>query len=211
MPILQVLVENLLLCVALPLVLRMTLLRAIATLDDRGMFLIPLCHWAAMASGLAFAAGVLLAADLLSSATPAQLWRIDGPWHETRLATLLVAKTNVARDAWHEAWQMGFERSSLAADRLPAVGSTAIHAILTVSVGLTALNGTIAVLGWRSWGALRGLLAHLLIASGACAGTLFALAAGLWVLHWLNFWVFLVLLIFIEIRRREDRGMKLSY
>jgi hypothetical protein len=65
--------------------------------------------------------------------------------------------------------------------------------LLFVSAALLAvLNFGIAVMGWRTPAALRGVIAHLVITVSLWLVLVRGLA-GIWVLHWLNFWVLLIL------------------
>lgn len=81
--------------------------------------------------------------------------------------------------------------------RVPSGGLFGIAATFTL------LNAVIALTAWRSSGALLGILCHFLIA-GVTATLAFVWAiAFFWILHWLNFWILLVLFFFIEAKRRE--------
>jgi hypothetical protein len=76
---------------------------------------------------------------------------------------------------------------------------------------LAASNFAIAAMGWRSPAAIRGLIAHLVISISVWLVLTIRALAAIWVLHWLNFWVLLILLVVLELRRREVGTTRLSF
>lgn len=189
-----VLAENLLFCVAFPALLHAGAFGLARALDDRQMFSIPACHYVAAACGLMLAGGIILQSGLWETIGFAEIWRLDGPWHETRILAVIDAQLT----------GFAFE---------PRFGLTGAvgDALLALVAVLTAINGTIAWLGWRSPAALRGLGAHLSFVVYYAVGGIVLFFVAFWVIHWLNFWIFLVALIIIELRRREDRQVRLSF
>jgi hypothetical protein len=86
-----------------------------------------------------------------------------------------------------------------------------INFLLVSAAVLTAVNALVAMAGWRSVRALRGLATHIVLSvSNGLIFIIWALTA-LWAIHWLNFWIFLVLLCVIEMRRRESGTVRLSF
>jgi hypothetical protein len=76
---------------------------------------------------------------------------------------------------------------------------------------LAMLNLAIAVTGWRSPAALMGLIAHLVLSMSVWFVLTIRVLAAIWVLHWLNFWILLILLVVPELRRREEGVTRLSF
>ncbi len=189
--------ENFLLIVALPWLASDAARALVARLDNRGMFSIPFCQSLAVASGglLAIATGVLvIRADEFSLAG---LLDIFGFWHESRFLFILARFVDDLRL---------LQQASISGHQWILAQTLLASALL-----LTALSFGIALSGWRSPGAFRGLLAHCVIALSVWLVVTVGALAALWVLHWLNFWTFLVLLIVLELRRREDAVTRLSF
>jgi hypothetical protein len=189
--------ENLLLIVALPWLVNDTARDLVKRLDNRGMFSIPFCRSVAVACGgvLAIATGVL--AGLQNEVSVAKLWDISGFWHTGRF---LVIVEKYGRDLWWWPPQLITPRQLFLAQ------------ILFASAGLLAfVNFAVAALGWRSPAALRGLMAHIVISMSVWLMLTVRVLAAIWILHWLNFWVLLILLIVLEMRRREESATRLSF
>jgi len=95
---------------------------------------------------------------------------------------------------------------------LHGLHSSRLMSILWAFVGAATLfNVVVAILGWRSVAAVRGIAVHGLLVLYYCVAAVFVTLLLLWILHWLNFWIFLVLLVVIEVRRREESGARLSF
>ena len=189
--------ENLLLIVALPWLVGDAARNLVARIDNRGMFSIPFCRSLAVACGgvLAIATGVL--AGLHDEISVASLWDLSGFWHGGRFLVILERYAG--------------DLSSLSLESI-APKQLLFAQLLFVSAALLAvLNFGIAVMGWRSPAALRGLMAHLVITVSVWFVLTVRGLAAIWVLHWLNFWVLLILLIVLEMRRREEATTRLSF
>jgi len=197
MPHMVAIAENLLLIVALPWLVSDTARDLVGRLDNRGMFSIPFCRALAVACGgvLAIATGVL--AGFQDEISAADLWGVSGFWHSGRFLVIL------------EAYAEGL--MSFSSDPNPT-GYLLFAQALFISAALLAMvNLAIAVTGWRSPAALRGLIAHLVISMSVWFVTTIRVLAAIWVLHWLNFWVLLILLVVLELRRREEGTIRLSF
>ena len=192
-----VVIENIVLFLLVPQVLRSASQKAVQTIDNRNMFEIPFCSSVATACGALLAIVFLLCAGVVGDAAPARLWGFDGPWHTGRLMSLLVTYTSAL---WYGGVgeQVGWLWSS-------------VSFLLLCTAILTLVNALVAVAGWRSIQAVRGMATHLILsASNAVIFVIWALTA-LWALHWLNFWIFLVLRCVFEMRRRESGAVRLSF
>jgi len=189
--------ENLLLIVALPWLVSDAARELVARIDNRSMFSIPFCRSLAVACGcvLAIATGVL--AGLQNEISVASLWDLSGFWHGGRFLVIL---ERYSQDLW------SFSPGSIAPNRLLFAQTLFASAAL-----LAVLNFGIAVMGWRSLAALRGLFAHFVISLSVWLVLTVRVLAAIWVLHWLNFWILLVLLIVLELRRREEGTTRLSF
>ena len=190
-------VENLLLIVALPWLVSDAARDMVDRVDNRGMFSIPLCRSLAVACGgvLAIATGVL--AGLRNEISVAGLWDLSGFWHGGRF---LVVLERYAYDLW-----------SLPPDSITSKQLLFAQLLVASAALLAIVNFGIAVTGWRSLGALRGLIAHLAISASVWIVLTVRGLAAIWVLHWLNFWILLIVLVVLELRRREEGTTRLSF
>lgn len=160
------------------------------------MFKVPVCRSIAVAAGASAAMGLLVASGVTANLTIGEIWSATGAWHVGGVWIVLERYVAAAMGWWD--------------GRIPLVfylhGSTLftlLGALLGIAAAFTLLNAAIALLAWRSSGALRGILCHFLIA-GLTAALAFVWAISFfWILHWLNFWILLVLFLFIEAKRRE--------
>lgn len=192
-----IVIENIVLFLLVPLALRSASQKTVMTLDDRSMFKIPFCSSVATACGALLAIVFLLCAGVASDAAPARLWGFDGPWHTGRLLILLATYTSAL-------WQGGISEHA-------ALLASTVSFLLLCTALLTMVNALVAIGGWRSIQAIRGLATHVVLSvSTAVIFIIWALTV-LWALHWLNFWIFLVLLCVIEMRRRESGTVRLSF
>jgi hypothetical protein len=197
MPFILAAAENFLLIVALPWLLHDGARDFVARLDNRSMFSIPFCRSLAIACGGLLAIATALLAGIAGKLSPAALWDITGFWHEGRFIDILAVFAGELSQP---------QQSSFG---LKQVRLTQI--LIALAAALTAVNFVIAVLGWRSAGALRGMIAHCLIAISMWIILTIGALAAFWVVHWLNFWVLLVVTIVVEMRRREEGVTKLSF
>jgi hypothetical protein len=190
-------IENILVIIALPWLVNDATRDFVARVDNRGMFSIPFCRSLAVACGgvLAIATGVL--AGFTNELSLANLWDISGSWHEGRFLITLARYTE-------ELWSLS--QGAILPDHVVFA-----EILLTSAAILTAVNFGIALMGWRSLGALRGLITHILISISVWFVLTLGALVSLWVLHWLNFWIFLVLFIVVEMRRREVVATRLSF
>jgi len=186
-----------LLIVALPWLVSDTARDLVARIDNRGMFAIPFCRILAVACGgvLAIATGVLAGFQIEISA--ANLWGVSGFWHSGRFLIIL---GEYAAGLW-----------SLSSTSSPTGHLLVAQSLFVSAALLAALNLGIAVMGWRSPAALRGLIAHLIISMSVWFVLTIRVLAAIWVLHWLNFWILLILLGVLELRRREEGVTRLSF
>lgn len=190
----SIMLENLLVCVALPFVVRKGVFAATGWLQDRPMFSIQFCYVLAASSGVAIGMMLIASADTIERITLEEIWKINGLWHHPRAYEMIVDYIQVVAESW------------------PGAKSSRFSSILWAFVWAAALcNVVIAILGWRSAGALRGIAVHGLLVVYYCAATVFLLLMLLWIVHWLNFWIFVVLFVVIEVRRREESGARLSF
>lgn len=197
MPYIIAMAENLLLIVALPWMVAGTAQNWIARLDNRNMFALPFCRAVAVAAGGVLAIATAVLAGFHNEVSIASLWAIDGFWHTGRLLTIAERYTD-----------------NLLSPPAGAISASQLlfAQTLLVSAGfLAALNFAIAILGWRSLGAMRGLLAHLVLSLSIWMVVTIRVLAALWILHWLNFWSLLIALIVLELRRREEATTRLSF
>lgn len=87
--------------------------------------------------------------------------------------------------------------------RLTLAGLRAEPVALAVVTLTTAVMGGMGWLAWRSPRAWRGLFLHLWLAAAAWLLLHYLVVLVYWTLHWLNFWIFFVLLAFVQMRRGE--------
>lgn len=197
MPFILAAAENFLLIAALPWLIHDGARDIVARLDNRSMFSIPLCRSLAIACGGLLAIATALLAGIASKLSPAVLWDITGFWHEGRFIDILAVFAGELSNP---------EQSTFGAKQVRLT-----QILIALAAALTTVNFVIAILGWRSAGAMRGMLAHCLIAISMWVILTICALATFWVVHWLNFWVLLVVTIVVEMRRREDGVTKLSF
>ncbi len=190
----SVVVENAIICLAAPIGMRHAVTATTDWLQDRPMFSIQVCYLLASSSGVILGLILLGYGGILERASISEIWKVNGLWHQAR------------------AYEMFFINLNIIVTSLQNVQATALNLSLfaLLSAGML-FNTAVAILGWRSLAALRGIAAHCLVVFYFCASTLFTVLLFLWVLHWLNFWAFLILFLVIEIRRREQSGTRLSF
>ena len=197
MTLILVVIENGILVLLLPLMVRAAAKSSAQAIDNRNMFGIPFCSGLSTICGVLLAVAILSTAGVFSNAVPAQLWGFDVHWQTGRLLVLMTAFLSVLI-------QGGAENTA-------GIFVSAVPFLLVCAGMLTLANGLVAIVGWRSVQAYRGLTAHVILSlSTALVFSIWSLTA-IWALHWLNFWSFLVLLCVIEIRRRESDSVRLSF
>jgi hypothetical protein len=197
MPFILAAAENFLLIVALPWLINDGARDFAARLDNRSMFSIPFCRSLAIACGGLLAIATAILSDIAAVLSPAILWDIYGFWHKGRFIEILASYAG--------------ELSTTSQASLNFKQLLLTRILIVMAALLTAANFVIAILGWRSFGALRGMIAHCLIAISVWIVLSIGALAAFWVVHWLNFWVFLVVTIVVEMRRREEGVTKLSF
>ena len=192
------LLENAVVCLLILVALRRMQSMAVVALDNRQMYNIPFCRLLPVACGIVLAVLVLLQAHVAQTFTIDDLWSLSGPFHESRLLLLMANQAATISLADLSGLGTGMDSPYLVA----AYAAVAC---------LTLINVAIAILGWRSLGALRGIVIHVVSVAVTAVFVTFVSILLIWVVHWLNFWIFAVLLALVEMRRREDRAVKLSF
>jgi len=189
-------VENLLLIMVLPWIFNDTARDLVTRVDNRGMFSIPFCRSLAVACGGVLAIATAVLAGVASEISASSLWSISGFWH----SGLLDIMERYAQGVW-------------SASSRPAAAHSLVFAqmLFASAILLTASNLCIALMGWRSPAALRGFIAHCAISISVWGTLTIRGLAALWVLHWLNFWALLILLVVLELRRHEEVSTRLSF
>lgn len=186
--------ENAAVCFVVPYLVKSLVWRCVTWLQDKPMYSIKFCRYLASMSGVALGLCLLVESDVLNLVNVGTLWSLQSPLHEARV------------------WDVFIETSLKI---LNSFKSTEHSNVINFGIWCVAcaafVNSAFSILGWRSLGAVRGILLHLLITFYYCCATIFIVLLALWVSHWLNFWIFIVLFIAIEFRRREEQGARLSF
>jgi hypothetical protein len=166
----------------------------VAQVDDRGLFRVTPFNLLPVASGAALELASLRGSGLAGRFDPIAVWSADSIWHVSwnelvaRLLAPEVALVGLARvSPWH--------------DRPTA------YALTGVALGLAA-TGVMAAFAWRSLAAWRGPALFALLALAWMTVLHLVLVTTFWIVHWLNFWLLFILLLFVELRRREGEGSK---
>jgi hypothetical protein len=190
-------VENLLLIMVLPWMFNDAARDLVTRVDNRGMFSIPFCRSLAVACGGVLAIATAVLAGLASEISASSLWSISGFWHSGFLLDIV---ERYVQGVW-------------SASSRPAATNSLVFAqmLFASAILLTAINLCIALMGWRSPAALRGVIAHCAISLSVWGTLTIRGLAALWILHWLNFWAFLILLVVLELRRHEEVSTRLSF
>jgi len=190
----QILLENVAICLLVPIALRQVQGAVVRRLDNRRMYHILFCRLLPIICGVLIALCMIVQTGTARSFRVDTLWSLTGPFHESRLWVLI-------GDQIGTPW---------AGPGIGPVGPIVATAYALVA-GLTLVNAVIAMVGWRSLGALRGIAVHVISTLVTAVYVTFLLITVAWVVHWLNFWIFAVLMLLIEMRRREERGVRLSF
>lgn len=186
--------ENVFFCIALPIFFQKAKVWIVKKIDTRRMYSITICYYLAFLCGILASFDVLIGGDFFQNYSIQEIWSMAGVFHEPRFIQLVSNLANSYTDGNWPNW---------AVLSYPLV----VKAIFFVSL----VNFLIAIAGWRSVGAFRGIVSHFIIASYYFLMSLFCIFLIGWMLHWLNFWFFLVAIVFIEIKRRQRRETRLSF
>jgi hypothetical protein len=189
--------ENLILLVILPWMINDAARDLVARLDNRGMFSIPFCRSLAVACGGLLAIATAVLAGLGTEITAAGLWDFSGFWHSGRFLDIL-----------HRYF---VDLQSVSSRPAAAHAILLANMLFTSAALLAVINLGIAAMGWRSVAALRGIMAHCVISLSVWGTLTIRGLAAIWILHWLNFWALLILLLVLEMRRREEVSTRLSF
>ena len=167
-------------------------------LDDRGLFKVqPFPLLPALAGGA-------LEWVLIRTSGFAPALHLGRVWTEPTWSVDLVT---LAQRELAPAVLLGRARLTLAALLDSPSQEIVASALLLAS---TAGVAGMASLAWRSGGTWRGVFLHLWLAAAAWLVLHHLVILIYWTLHWLNFWVFFVLLAFVQMRRKEDGSAKHS-
>lgn len=181
-----------------PLVLVGACSLGLRLLDDRGLYAVPPLLGLPIAAGGLLEGYLLTGTGLIDGLSPNGIWGADGPWrinlqglYETYLAPWALA--DLARLAaldlrarWPAAWPW-----------------VAAYAAAFAPVAI------IAGFAWRSWRAAPNAALFVPISLTSALIIHYLIIVAYWVVYWLNFWVFFVLVLLLEMRRREPRTREL--
>ena len=189
------LIENFFIVIIAPWLIMRSGMMLSSLLDNRSMFSVPLCNVIATASGILLLVAIGLETAFISGDLFQQVWNINGPLHQPLFGEFLIATASPGIPS---------PSSGQFAGSLSAVN-------FGLALGMTSINMTIALVGWRGFGAIRGMAAHMVLSITFAVAWGLRLLAVIWVIHWLNFWAFAALLIVLELRRREKIGAQIVF
>lgn len=158
-------------------------------LDQKGLFqplafgIVPLLAGAALEFACLRANGLLAALDPLAVWSPDSIWHVSWNVLVARYLAPEILLAGLARAAPWQDWQIA-------------------SAFGLVALGLAAASLR-AASTWRLRQAWRGPLLFTAWSSAWTAVLHGLLVLTFWTIHWLNFWLFFILLLFVELRRRE--------
>jgi hypothetical protein len=165
-------------------------------LDDRGLYKVqpfPL---------LPIIAGLVLEWVLIRGSGLAPALELKHVWTEPAWSTDLVTLANRELALPVLAEQARLTLAILLGDP----GREPVAAALLL--GSTAAIAGMSLLAWRSARAWRGVFLHLWFAGAVWLMLHHLVVLIYWTLHWLNFWIFFVLLAFVQMRRSEGPADK---
>ncbi|TCT21464.1 hypothetical protein [Thiobaca trueperi] len=154
-------------------------------LDNRGMYSVPPFSWLPILAGLILCAAALDAMEVTSWLNPEGIWLSD--YWSLRLDELY--------DIWLNPFDILFALiAGLIQLRLDMLDDSwrpwVFQALFWIALA-------VALLAWRSWQAMRGVLLF-------CWATLTTMVVGYmaviilaWIMYWLNFWLLFVIFIFL--------------
>jgi hypothetical protein len=155
----------------------------IQSLDDRGMYLVPPFSWLHLLAGALLCSAALDAMEVTDRLNPEGFWLSD--YWSLRI------------DELYDIWLNPF-------DILFAVIAGVIELrlehddwrvwILRIVFGLACV---VALLAWRNWQAIRGVVLFFWLTLTAMILMYMSVITLAWITHWLNFWLLLVIFIFL--------------
>lgn len=169
-----------------------------ARLDRRGLFKRQPNPWLPVVSALVLLWVQVRGSTLGQAMAPlgvwvADYWRVDlASLYARSLApsALLTELAGIAGELWHR----------------PAEHAVAVGLLAAAAAGATL----IAVAACRSPEAWRGLFLHVWLSLMLWLLLYHFLLLAYWTVHWLNFWIFFILLLFVQMWRKEDGSAKHS-
>lgn len=167
-------------------------------LDDRGLYAVPPLLGLPIAAGGLLEGCLLTGTGLAEGLAPGGVWGAGERWHINlqglyatylapgALSELVLAAARDVRTTW------------------PAARPWAVAYALTF-----APIAIVAGCAWRSWRAvpIAALFLPISLTSALIVHHLVIITC--WAVYWLNFWLFFVLVLLLEMRRREPRGGQL--
>lgn len=163
-------------------------------LDDRGSFRPMPLKLAPVAAGAALEFACLRASGLWGALDPLVVWSPDSVWGV----------------GWNELVARYLAPEVLIdslADLAPRQDRQTALALGVAVLGLAVASAR-AALVWRSREAWRGPVLFTVRTLTWAAILHAGLVLAFWTVHWLNFWLLFILLLFVELRRHESGGSK---
>lgn len=160
-------------------------------LDDRGMYRVPPFSWLPLLAGSALCSAALNALDIVGRLNPSQLWLSDfwalrfdelyDVWLRPSdvLLAVIAGLIEFYNELLYEGWSVWLFQGS------------------------AVVAGVVALLAWRSWQAIRGILLFFWLSLAVMILMYISVILLAWVIHWLNFWALVVLFLFLYMYDKE--------
>lgn len=154
-------------------------------LDNRGMYLVPPFSWLPLLAGALLCSAALDGMEVSGRLNPEDLWISD--YWSLRIDELY--------DIWLNPFDILFAViAGMIELRLEIPHDGWRITVLRIVLGLAC---GVALLAWRNWQAIRGILLFFWLALTAMILMYMSVVILAWITHWLNFWLLLVIFIFL--------------
>lgn len=161
-------------------------------LDDRGMYEVPPFSWLPLLAGASLCSAALDAMKVVGRFDPSELWLSD--FWALRFEEL------------YEVWLRPHDILLAMIAGLIEFNNEILHAgwrvwLFQLSAAIALL---VALLAWRSWNAIRGVLLFFWLSLTDMVLMYMAVIMLAWVVHWLNFWILIIFFIFLYMYDKDD-------
>ena len=178
-------VQNTFAILILPISMVVVNRQLIQQFDNRGMYSVPPFSWLPVFAGFILCSASLTAMEITSWLNPQGIWLSD--YWSLRIDELY--------SIWLNPLDILFALvAGLVELRLQMIDDGWLPQIF---LGLFWSTLVVALLAWRSWQAIRGVLLFVWATLTTMVLSYMAVITLAWVMHWLNFWLLLVIFIFL--------------
>lgn len=178
-------IQNVMAMLILPISMIVVNRLLIQHLDNRGMYSVPPFSWLPIFAGIILCSAALTAMEVTSWLNPEGIWLSD--YWSLRIDEL--------HDIWLNPFDILFALiAGLIELRLEMIDDGWRPWVFQILFWIAL---AVALLAWRSWQAIRGVLLFVWATLTTMVIGYMAVITLAWVMYWLNFWLLLVIFIFL--------------